>query len=477
MAFLHGVETFELTTGPISIQAVRSAVIGLVGIAPKGPLNALTAVNSQNDAGQFGSELTGFSIPQAIAAIQKQGNATIFVVNVFDPATMTTAVAAESLPAVANRKTKLAFAPVGSTPPSITHTSGTPVYVSGTDYTIDDFGNVTILAPIGTIAEGAVIKATYAKLDATTVTAAVLIGTNVSGVKTGFKCFLDAYNQMGARPKILIAPGYSSLNTLAVDMIANADYYKAFALLDAPTGTTVAAAVTARGGAGSLNFNTSNKRTILLHPGNVKAYDVATNATALRPYSAYFAGVMSAQDSENGYWFSPSNREIKGILGSEINISAAINDPNTDANLLNSNGITTVYNSGGSGIRTWGNRSAAYPSSTLPSQFVNIQRTADIINESIELAMLPFIDKPITNGIIDSIRQSVQAFLNTLIGRGALYPGSEINFDPSLNPIANISAGQLVFSTVIMPPPPLERITFNSYIDQNLIKGIGTVTA
>ncbi len=476
MAFLHGVETFELSTGPISISAVRSAVIGLVGIAPKGAKNTLIAVNSQTDAAQFGSELTGFSIPQAIAAIQKQGNATIFVVNVFDNATMVTAVAAEVLPNVANRKTKSAFAPVGASAPVVTHASGTPTYVAGTDYTIDDFGNVTILANIATIAEGASLKMTYAKLDATQVTAAVINGTNVSGVKTGFECFLDAYNQMGARPKILIAPGYSSLNAVAVNMTAKADYYRAVALLDAPTGTTVAAAITARGGAGTLNFNTSNKRTILLEPGNLKAYDIATNSTQNRPYSQYFAGVISAQDNENGYWFSPSNREIKGVLGGEINISAAINDATTDANQLNAQGITTIYNSGGSGIRTWGNRSAAYPSSTAPSNFINIQRTADIINESIELAMLPFIDQPITNGIIDSIRQSVQGFINTLIGRGALYPGSEITFDLTLNPLVQIQAGQLVFTTVIMPPPPLERITFNSYIDSSLIKSIGTVT-
>lgn len=474
MAFLHGVETFELTTGPVSIQAVRSAIIGLVGIAPKGPLNTLTAVNSQTDAAQFGSELTGFSIPQAIAAIQAQGNATIFVVNVFNPATMTLAVTAEVLPNVLNRKTKFAFAPVGASAPVITHTSGTPTYVAGTDYTVDDFGNVTIIS--GSILEAASLKATYAKLDSSTITGATIIGTNVSGVKTGFKCFLDAYNLLGARPKILIAPGYSSINAVAVDMSANADYYKAFALLDAPTGTTVAAAITARGGGGTLNFNTSNKRTILLEPGNLKAYDIATNTTVLRPYSSYFAGVMSAQDNENGYWFSPSNREIKKVLGTEIPISAAINDSTTEANQLNAIGITTVYNSGGSGLRTWGNRSAAYPSSTLPSQFTNIQRTADIVNESIELAMLPFIDQPITNGIIDSIRASVQGFLNVLIGRGALYPGSEITFDPSLNPTVQIQSGQLVFSTVLMPPPPLERITFNSFIDASLIKSIGTVT-
>lgn len=39
-----------------------------------------------------------------------------------------------------------------------------------------------------------------------------------------------------------------------------------------------------------------------------------------------------------------------------------INDPNSEANLLNEAGIITVFNSYGTGIRLWGNRSAAFPS-------------------------------------------------------------------------------------------------------------------
>ena len=473
--FLHGVETIELKNGLITIQAVKSAIIGLVGIAPKGPANSLTLVQSQSDADQFGEQLTGFSIPQAIASIQAQGDSTVFVVNVFDPATMTTAVAAESV-VVNNRQAKLAFAPVGTAAPVVTDATAATTYVAGTDYTIDDFGNILVLAAIGTIAEGATLKVTYAKLNGAAVTSATIIGTNNGGVRTGFKCFLDAYNQLGAKPKILIAPGYSSLNAVAVDMLSNADYYRAYALIDAPTGTTVDAAINGRGPAGTINFNTSSKRAILLEPGNMQAYDPATDSTVNRPYSAFYAGVMSEQDNTNGYWFSPSNCEIKGVLGSEIPITAAINDPNTEANALNAQGIVTVFNSGASGIRTWGNRSAAFPSTTDPVNFISVGRTADIVHESIEEAMLPFVDLPITNGVIDSIKQSVQAFINVLIGRGALEVGSAITYDPALNPPTQVAAGQLVFSLTFMPPPPLERITFNSFIDVSLLKSIGQPT-
>ena len=33
-SFLHGIETIEISTGPVPITVVKSAVIGLVGSAP-----------------------------------------------------------------------------------------------------------------------------------------------------------------------------------------------------------------------------------------------------------------------------------------------------------------------------------------------------------------------------------------------------------------------------------------------------------
>ena len=60
--YLHGVETVEMLTGARPVSIVKSAVIGLVGIAPVGAKNALTLVQSSADAAQFGSQVPGFSI-------------------------------------------------------------------------------------------------------------------------------------------------------------------------------------------------------------------------------------------------------------------------------------------------------------------------------------------------------------------------------------------------------------------------------
>jgi phage tail sheath protein FI len=229
--------------------------------------------------------------------------------------------------------------------------------------------------------------------------------------------------------------------------------------------------VAGRGPAGTINFNTSSKRAVLCFP-HVKAYDPATDANVNRPLSQFLAGVIAATDAAQGYWYSPSNKNINGAIGAEIPLTAAVNDPSTDVNLLNENGIVTVFNSFGSGLRTWGNRSAAYPSSTTVDNFIAVQRVADIINESVENSMLQFIDEPITNALIDAIVESVNSFIRTLKGRNAILDG-KCSYDPDKNPEAQVSAGKLLFDIEFMPPVPGERYTFNSFINIEYLSQLG----
>ena len=45
------------------------------------------------------------------------------------------------------------------------------------------------------------------------------------------------------------------------------------------------------------------------------------------------------------------------------------------------------------------------------------------------------------------------------------------------NPPAQISAGQLVFDIDVMPPPPAERLTFQTFIDVSLLQQLGQTNA
>lgn len=292
----------------------------------------------------------------------------------------------------------------------------------------------------------------------------------ITGKRTGLKALQDSYSLFGYYPKTIISPVFCEETAVTSEINVVCNKIRAMGIVDAPAGTTVQEAIAGRGSEGGINFNFSSERLILCYP-RLKVYNSATENYALEPYSQRLAGVMAAKDIEKGYWWSPSNTEILGISGIEKQLTSMINDPSSEVNALNEAGIMTVFNSYGSGLKTWGNRSSAYPSSTEPTNFINVRRTADILHESVEYSMLQFIDYPISDGLIDSICESVNAFIRTLVGRGALIDG-KCSYNPAKNPPTEIAAGHLLFDIEFMPPTPAERITFESFINIELLKNL-----
>ena len=305
------------------------------------------------------------------------------------------------------------------------------------------------------------------------VTKADIIGgvDSVTGKRTGLQTFKDCYSLFGYFPKTIIAPVYCEDTAVVSEMQVICDKIRAIGIVDAPVGTTVQDAIKGRGPQGTINFNTSSDRILLCYP-HLKVYDSASDSNILEPYSQRLAGVMAAKDVDKGYHWSPSNTEIKGIIGVEKQLTSMINDPTSEVNTLNEAGIVTVFNSYGTGFKTWGNRSAAYPTSTNVTNFINIRRTADILHESVEYSMLQFIDYPIDNGLIESITETVNSFIRTLIGRGALIDG-KCTYNTDKNPVTEIANGHILFDVEFMPPVPAERITFESFIDIELLKSLG----
>lgn len=294
---------------------------------------------------------------------------------------------------------------------------------------------------------------------------------SVTDKRTGLKAFEDCYSLFGYYPKTIIAPVFCEDTAVVTEINTICNKIRAMGIVDAPVGATVQDVIKGRGPQGTINFNTSSERIILCYP-HLKVYDSESDSIKLQPYSQRLAGVIAAKDVEKGYHWSPSNTEIQGIVGVERQLTSMINDPTSEVNTLNEAGVVTVFNSYGSGLRTWGNRTAAYPSSTHPTNFINVRRTADILHESVEYAMLQFIDFPIDNGLIDSICETVNQFIRTLIGRGALIDG-KCSFNSEKNPTTEIANGHLTFDIEFMPPTPAERITFESFINIELLKSLG----
>jgi phage tail sheath protein FI len=545
VAYLHGAESQEVNVGGNPIKVTKSAVVGLVGTAPKGPVNTLTFVKNPKDAAQFGDLFVDdFTIPNALDALFQQGYGQILVVNVFDPANVTLTgnqlktATAEAITLVASAGT-LAHPPLlGSTNITVTNSAGsvtyaygvdyvihsggaislpggstitstqsikvtykyagttadtivlvagagatnaapskivtvtdnpfTVTYVAGTDYVIDSYGNITL--PSGSsITNTQDVIVTYYTYDSATVSVAQLTGTvnGTTNVKTGSKQFDLAYNLFGFKAKIYEAPGFSTTKSVADLLLVLANKFKGHALVDAPIGTSVPQMITARGTSGS-PFNTGSERVILCGP-HLKQLNTVTGDTILAPYSQFFAGVMCKTDVEEGYHASPSNHEIIGVLGAEYDMSFDITDPDTDVNALNEVGIVTVASSFGTGAFTWGNRSAAFPTSTAPNNFIANRRTADVVIESILLAQMPYFDKPLTPALIDVVRQAGNDFISVLIQRGALFQGSRVIFDPADNPANELALGHATWRIYFMSPTPTERMTFIAYIDPTLL--------
>jgi len=460
--YLHGVETIEKDNGARPVKTIKSAVVGLIGTAAIGAINQPILVLSDRDAANFGPQLAGFTIPQALDAIYDQGAGTVIVINVLDPAIHKTNVPSEAITFDASTdRVKLAHGAVANL--VLKSNDNATTYVKDTDYTVTPVTGEIVRIKGGAIAAGASIKAGYDYADPSKVTAADIIGTvNAAGQRTGMKALRDTYNLMGFFAKLLIAPAYCTQISVSAELIAMADYLDAFALIDAPVGTTFAQALAGRGPAGSINFNTSSERAILCYP-HLKVYDAASDSERLEPYSQRLAGVIAAKDLERGFWWSPSNTEIKGIVGLERNLSAMIDDPNSEVNLLNEAGIVTVFNSFGSGMRVWGNRSAAWPVLTHMKNFIPVRRTGDIINESIRYFSLQYMDRPIEQALIDALVESVNGYGRKLIGDGAVL-GFKAWYDPARNPKTELAAGHVLISYKYTPPPPMERLTFETEI-------------
>ncbi|MGA2408849.1 MAG: phage tail sheath subtilisin-like domain-containing protein [Candidatus Binataceae bacterium] len=368
--------------------------------------------------------------------------------------------------------------------------SGT-AYVLGRDYNADLVNGVVTLLPGSTIAAGAAAIAAFSYANPAQVQDSDIIGAVTNGAYSGLQALTTTFNTMGFFAKVLIAPGYSQNGDVANAMVALANQIRAMALIDSPPSTTPATAITNRGVAGNA-FDTSSTRVILCYPQET-FYDTglvptgvtlngtapvttAANQNSVGPYSQWVAGAIAYQDLQNGYWWSPSNTNVTGILGPDVTLYASLIDAASDVNNLNAAGIVTVFNAFGTGLRVWGNRTAGYPTITTPDNFINIRRTMDVIEESVELAMLQFMDQPISNALITAILASVNAFIRTLIQRGALVAGAA-TYNPAENPPNQIAAGQLVFDIDVMPPPPAERLTFNVYIDSTLLSQLGNTTA
>jgi len=279
-----------------------------------------------------------------------------------------------------------------------------------------------------------------------------------TGDYKGVQAFLSAESIVHSAPRILIAPGFThqrpnnQTNPVISSMLAIADRLRAVIIADGPN-TNDQDAITWRKDCG-------HARVYVVDPW-VKIF---TDHEEVVPPSPYVAGLIARSDNENGFWWSPSNQEIYGIVGTARPVDFTLGDANCRANFLNENEVTTIIHQ--EGYRLWGNRSCA---SDPKWAFLSVRRTADLINDSLLRAHLWAVDRNITRTYLDDVVESVNSYLAHLKALGAIL-GGQCYPDPELNTPANIAQGKVYFDFDFTPPYPAERIVFRSHLINDYIK-------
>ncbi|MBC6686492.1 phage tail sheath subtilisin-like domain-containing protein [Wolbachia pipientis] len=276
-----------------------------------------------------------------------------------------------------------------------------------------------------------------------------------TGEYQGIEAFLSSESIVHVAPRILIAPQFThqlpedGKNPVVAALIPIAEKLRSIIVADGPN-TNDEEAIKWRKGVGS-------SRVYVVDPW-VKVFEVEE-----KPASPFVAGLIAKVDSEQGFWHSPSNKEINGIVGTSRPIDFTLGNTNCRANHLNENEVTTIIHQ--NGYRVWGNRTCSNDSKWA---FLSVKRTADLINDSLLRAHLWAIDRNITKTYIDDVIEGVNSYLASLKAQGAIISG-KCYATPELNTPANIASGKVYFDFEFTPPYPAEQITFRSRLVNNKI--------
>lgn len=453
-AFHHGSETIRIDGGSSPVYTVDGAITAIIGTAPTGAVNSLTVCQTSKDFAQFGSELTnaGFTIPNATNIWTRYKSGIAYVVNVCDPSKHKTTVTDEVLVVdsdTLSAKTKK---------PALQ--SGWVVKDGTSTLTADRYTLNALTGEIQFKTKPTAPKISYTHTDPSKVTEAEIIGAYVAqtGKRTGMELVTEGFNRFGADAKIIIAPEFDKTATCAAALMVLADKLHGIAYYDAPKGTNLSQALMGRGNLGTINFNTSSDRAQLFFPHMIGLLGVESLAT-------HAAGLRMKTDVEQGYWFSISNRELLGVTGLEIGLTARVDDQQSETNRLNEKGITTVFNSYGTGYRMWGNRLACFPTTSHIKNFEVAQRTGDLIDESIRRFELQYIDRPIDDALIDSLTEGIRTYLGTV--RGIV--GYSVSLDYDYDLVDAFSKGQVPIVYDYTPKLPMERATNTSVMTRKYL--------
>ncbi|MDR1349374.1 MAG: phage tail sheath protein [Zoogloeaceae bacterium] len=276
-----------------------------------------------------------------------------------------------------------------------------------------------------------------------------VIGTTLSdGSYTGLQCLLAAEAQLGVKPRLLGAPGLDNQDVLA-ELVSIAQGLRAF-VYGHSAGETVAESILYRKKFGA--------RELMLIHGDFTKWNTTANARDTTWAVAHALGLRAKIDEEIGWHKTLSNIAVNSVTGLSKDIYWDLQNPNTDAGLLNGSEVTALIQR--DGFRFWGNRTC---SDEPLFAFENYVRTAQILADTMAEAHMWAVDKPLTPTLVKDIIEGINAKFRQLTAQGYLLGGSAW-YNEDINEAATLKDGKLWIDYDYTPVPPLEDLTFQQRI-------------
>lgn len=281
--------------------------------------------------------------------------------------------------------------------------------------------------------------------------------TDESGKYTGLKALLTAEAVTGVKPRILGVPGLDSLE-VATSLASVCQKLRAFGYVSAWGCKTISDAMKYR-------ENFGQRELMVIWPDFI-VWDTTANASATAWATARALGMRARIDQETGWHKTLSNVAVNGVTGISASVFWDLQEPGTDADLLNEAGVTTLIRN--DGFKFWGNRTCSDDPLFL---FENYTRTAQVIADTMAAGHAWAVDKPVTATLIRDIVDGINAKFRELKTAGYIVDAT-CWFDEEANTAETLKAGKLYIDYDYTPVPPLENLTLRQRITDKYLANL-----
>ncbi len=290
-------------------------------------------------------------------------------------------------------------------------------------------------------------------------TSNIIGGTTPDGRKTGLQALTVAQGRLGVKPRILAVPAHDT-QAVSSTLAGIAQKMRAMAHISAYGSKTISEAIDYR-----KNFN---QRELMLIWPEFQSWDTVANAESNIYATACALGLRAKIDNEIGWHKTLSNVGVNGVTGISADVSWDLQDPATDAGLLNENDITTLIRN--NGFKFWGSRTC---SDDPLFAFESYTRTAQVLSDTIAEGLDWSIDGTLNPSLARDIIESINAKLRSMTTQGYLL-GGECWFDPDVNTKEELKSGKLYIDYDYTAVPPLENLLLRQRITDRYLLDFGS---